>query len=327
MDYNETYTRFFNNTINRTEKKILVFVKGSKKKNKNFLSISDDIKNQLGKKEKQFQDSLLKDYPKLYKSFKNRFRDYDSDFRASFFEHELVNKSELPASILRRFVAVSAIYEGLSLAVENFSMSDEFLKIAYSLDKNYEYYTLNFSQNENPIYSKLFNEMKKERYPGFGDETNWESMASPEILKGVDEPNLAENGKEAITNKQTGNQEKIKDRKQQITLPDFEKDEKILLIHYLFSISDISNVEKAKIIYLIGEVVDGKSLFQEVARKNIYYNKIRQGAEYYGKIRSKALLESVLKKIKHLGLSNLTIALKLAQINLNNETIKKERDK
>jgi len=282
MDYNDTYRTFFNNTINRTEKKILVFIKDSKKKKKNFLSISNQIKNQLGKKEKEFQDSLIKVDPELYKSFKNRFQEYDSEHLANFFKYELEENCELPTSILRRFVAVSAIYEGLSLAIENFSKSDEFLKIAYSLDKNYEDYTLNFSQNENPINSELFTEMKKERYPGFGEETNWEAMASPGILKG-------EEKKEKPTKQFQKNKESDKfsdDDTFDTNLKAINSEVKLFIIRQIYLLNSpidkyLSLPELMKLLRILDGALDS-SIFHKKTSNITAYRKLNKGLEFYG---------------------------------------------
>jgi hypothetical protein len=296
MDYNDTYTTFFNNTINRTEKKILAFVKDSKKNNTNFLRISDEIKNQLGKKEKQFQDSLIKIDPELYKSFKNRFRDYDSDYLESFFEHELVNKSELPSPILRRFVALSGIYEGLSRAIENFPNSDEFLKVAYKLDKNYEYYTLNFSQNENPIYSKLFNEMKKEFYEGFAEESNWEAKA---LLNLKGEEKKEKSSKLSPTNKEL---EKFSDQDLlETTLKEISPEVKLFLIRQINLLKSpinkyLSLPELMKLLRILDGTLDS-SIFQKHPSNITEYRKLIKGLEFYGNRNTKNKIKSDTIKI------------------------------
>lgn len=282
MDYNDNYTTFYNNTIKRTEKRILVFVQDSKKKNKNFLSISNQIKNQLGKKEKQYQDTLIKDFPKLYNSFKNRFQEYDSEHLASFIKFELVENSELPTSILRRFIIVSGIHDGLLNAIANFSDSDEFLKIAYCLDKNYEYYTLNFSQNENPIYSKLFNEMKKERYPGFGEETNWEAMTSTGILKG-------EEKKEKSTKQFQKNKELEKfsdDETFDTNLKAINSDVKLFIIRQICLLNaPINNYltlpELMKLLRILDGALDS-SIFHKKTSNITAYRKLNKGLDFYG---------------------------------------------
>ncbi|MEX0997796.1 MAG: hypothetical protein WDZ45_12160 [Flavobacteriaceae bacterium] len=136
-------------------------------KNKNGNTLLNKIDQNLFHQREEREIELKNNHPDLYKSYVDSINEYASDHLENFIKFDLpAFLSEYSESQLETFFTELAAYRAFSKAKNNFSNSRLFLEYAYDLNKYYTKYTLNFDdQNSNPLKSKVFDKMKKERFP------------------------------------------------------------------------------------------------------------------------------------------------------------------
>ena len=137
MDYNLIYSTSLEETIDRKQQEIISTLQESKKKNKNFVKISNYLK-ELIVKEKEICLQSLNQFPDLHNAYTNRYKEYGSDHLLSFLE-------EYSNQLTKEFVEDLGRYEGLRIAEEKFRATEEYLETVYVLNESYDFYTLNFS--------------------------------------------------------------------------------------------------------------------------------------------------------------------------------------
>src|SRR5690606_6298969 len=115
-------------------------VKESRKRNKNFTTLLNNLTVELEEQEASLSSSLKRNFPDILRKYQNRFMEYDSDHLSSFFSFDF-REHTVEYSQIELISCASELgaLEGTSRAANNFSNSTEFLKAMYVLDKNYDF--------------------------------------------------------------------------------------------------------------------------------------------------------------------------------------------
>lgn len=269
MDYKNLFQESFEKTIGEIDSNIISQTKKSKERNRNFLTLSNELQKHLKEKEKHTHRSLVERYPDLLVVFNNRFQAYESDHLSSFFKFDFTDFSEKYSEedLYRCAIALGA-FEAYSRGENNFSNSNKFLENAYILDKNYEAYSTKFGPNHdlNPIRSDLFLKMQKERFPGYGQEPNWEEAALNNAKK--EEPEEKEKPQE----KEQLEQRHLKPGGA------LEKSEKLYVLHLLYELlsqgSEMTATEYMRILHLTIDVIDTTA---NISGNPPHYRKVLEG--------------------------------------------------
>ena len=296
MDFNSIYSVAFTKTIDEIDSEIISRVETSRKRNKNYNALSNSIKKNLSKKVEFTKISLKTKYSDLLESFKRRFEEYESNHLTSFFQFDFPDYAEkYSEQELYNCAKELGILEGKTRAYYNFSNSYEYLKAMYDLNKNYEHYTLNFDPNENPMDSDLFHDMQKERFPGIGQEPDWEV----EVLKEIEKKELKE--QKSLKEKE-GEEGKFLNPGSTL-----DKPEKLYILHLLYQLvtfgSEMTTTEFLRILHLTVDEIDTSA---EITGNPPNYRKVHDGfLKDYPKNKQIRFIENVISKIHRYQLPKL----------------------
>ncbi len=288
MDYKTLYIEAFDKKINEIDLEIISQLKVSRKRNKNFLTLSNNISKELSEKEVDLKTSLTTHFPDLNESYLRRFQEYESDHLTSFFTFNFPEFSDIySAAELCKYATELGAYEGCLRAVNNFSNSTDFFKAIYKLDKNYKYISLDFHPNESPIESDLFHDMQKEIYPSYGQEPDWQAEALNQILK--------ENSGENVKLEETQKKENTNLKPGEI----LNEDEKLYILHLLYKLitqgSEMTGTEFLRILHLTVDQIDTSA---EIIENPPNYKKVKQGfSNVIPKNKKIKVIGSVISKI------------------------------
>ncbi len=288
MDYKSIYLEAFKEKIKEIEAEIISKVKSSKKKNKYFTTLSNNIGKELRDQEIILRSSLTTLYPELFENFLQRFQEYESDHLTSFFTFIFPEFIEsYSETALNKCATELGAYEGCKRAANNFSNSTEFLKAIYALDKNYDFYRLDFDPNDNPINSDLFHKMQKERFIGYGQEPNWEEAFLREIIK-----------EKKVENKREKEEEQVEPK---TVKPGGAMDitEKRYILHLLYELlsqgSEMKAPEFMQILHLTTDIIDASA---QITGNPPHYRQVHEGfSKNYPKNKKIALINRVISKI------------------------------
>ncbi len=292
MNYKSIYLNSFKEKINEIETEIITEVKKSRKRNKNFTTLSNKIAKELRDQEIILRTSLINLYPEIFENFLQRYEEYESDHLSSFFTFIFPEFTErYPVTVLNKCAKELGAYEGCTHAAANFSNSTEFLKTIYVLDKNYDHYRLGFDPNDNPLNSHLFDQMRKERFPENAQEAAWEG----EVLKGIV---VKDSEQKIIPN------EKDKKENNILTPGDLlNEDEKLFILHILKQYtelgSDIKTTEFLRILHLTSSIIDGAA---DLSKKLPNYRKVNDGWINFPKNQRITNLENIIAKLNRFQL-------------------------
>jgi hypothetical protein len=295
MDYKRLYLEAFKKKINEIDLEIISQLKASRTRNKNFISLSNNIENELREKEVELRTSLTTYFPDLIKSFLQRFQEYESDHLTSFFTFDFPEFSEIYSeAALSKCASELGAYNGCSRAANNFSNSTEFFKAIYTLDKNYNHISLDFDPNESPNDSVLFHDMQKEIFPRYEQELDWQEEALNQILKG-----------------NSGGKVKMEESKEKentdIKPGDIlNEDEKLYILHllkqYIKQGSEIKTTEFLRILHLTTSVID---VAADLSEKLPNYRKVNDGWINFPKNQRILKLENIIANLNRFKLPTL----------------------
>ncbi len=295
MGYKTLYIEAFKKKINEIDLEIISQLKVSRKRNKNFLTLSNNISKELREKEVDLKTSLITHFPDLNESYLQRFQEYESDHLTSFFTFNFPEFSDIySAEALSKYATELGAYEGCSRAVNNFSNSTEFFKAIYTLDKNYNHISLDFHPNESPIDSDLFHDMQKEIFPGYGQDLDWQEEVIRQLLK--------ENSGEKVKIEETHKNENTDLKPGDI----LNEDEKLYILHllkqYIKQGSEIKTTEFLRILHLTTSVIDDAA---DLTKKLPNYRKVNDGWMNFRKDQRILYLQDIIAKLNGFELPTL----------------------
>ena len=303
MDYKILFEQSFENKIDQINSEVISQVVNAKKRNKNFLRLSEQIKKDLKNKAILVIKELFEKFPDLCKSFQNRHEEYESDHLNSFLTYDFPDFSKkYIEKDLKNCANQLGVYEAYSMAEYHFSNSYKFLELAYDLNKHYKSYSLKFGPNDrqNPIQSDLFFQMQRERFPA-NEVDPYMEEAFKEFEKMKKKVELNPEVKQASPEKALEGS----------NIPILGKEEKLLLTHYLIQSTKLPTIERVKILVIIGIPPIDVTIFTEKSRDNKFYNIILKGANYFGEKNGKVYLNSLLRSIEHFKLNSLNRAIRM----------------
>ncbi|SOC81555.1 hypothetical protein SAMN06296241_3134 [Salinimicrobium sediminis] len=318
MDYNKVFHTIYDLEIKKKEGLAIKLMPQLKKDNRTFDYAHSEISQIFFEELKNCNSKSPYDLNNFSDLFSKRHSYYSTEIAGNILKNEmqeLFNKSykqESYSSFVKLFSTRFALTSACLLHKWNY----DFNKYIY-YNEDYKKYTLGIYKKGISNSQMLLNYLHDSSTQAKTDDKGYRPNVKDWNLI---EKKLKEQSGVQITEitEKEAQKKRLNDFSSLSEEEEFEESERLILAHYLICSESASKVEKAKILSLIGETKTGHTLFKEEAKFNKYYNQIRQGPDYWGKIKREKLLLSLLETVKPLGLPTVTPDLRLKLKKISN---------